>query len=81
MTLTDPNPARKKSAHDKDFFNLEDFEEQSTGQSADSVAMAYITVKRKSDSAIFCGAGQHSNIDWAAIYALIAALNKAAGDL
>jgi 2-isopropylmalate synthase len=62
-------------------FNLEDFEEQSTGQSADSVAMAYVTVKRKSDGVIFCGAGQNSNIDWAAIYALIAALNKAAGDL
>ena len=60
-------------------FNLEDFEEQSTGQSADSVAMAYITIKRIKDGAVFHGAGQHSNIDWAAIYALIAALNKAAG--
>ena len=61
-------------------FNLEDFQEQSIGQSADSTAMAYITIRRKLDDAVFHGAGQNSNIDWAAIYALIAALNKAARD-
>ena len=59
-------------------FNLVDFQEQSTGQSADSTAMAYITIKKRQDDTIFHGAGQNSNIDWAAIYALIAALNKAA---
>jgi len=61
-------------------FNLEDFQQQSTGQSADSTAMAYVTIKRKHDGVVFYGAGQNSNIDWAAIYALIAALNKSAGD-
>ena len=61
-------------------FNLEDFQEQSIGQSADSTAMAYVTIKREHDGAVFHGAGQSSNIDWAAIYALIAALNKAAKD-
>jgi 2-isopropylmalate synthase len=57
-------------------FSLENFEEQSMGQSADSAAMAYITIKRNKDGKLFHGAGQHSNIDWAAIYALVAALNK-----
>jgi len=58
-------------------FHLENFEEQSLGSSEDSVAMAYISIKRKEDGVLFYGAGQHSNIDWAAMYALIAALNKA----
>ena len=28
MTLGDPNPARKQTAHDKEFFDLEDFEQR-----------------------------------------------------
>jgi len=59
-------------------FILDDFVEQSLGHSADATAMAYISVIRQSDQRKFFGAGEHSNIDKAAMCAIFAALNRAA---
>jgi 2-isopropylmalate synthase len=59
-------------------FVLDDFIEQSLGHSADAKAIAYVAVKRLSDNRRFYGAGEHVNIDKAAVYAVVAALNRAA---
>jgi len=59
-------------------FVLDDFIEQSLGHSADAKAIAYVAVKRTSDNRRFYGAGEHVNIDKAAVYAVVAALNRAA---
>ena len=59
-------------------FVLDDFIEQSLGHSADAKAIAYVAVKRTSDDCRFYGAGEHVNIDKAAVYAVVAALNRAA---
>lgn len=61
----------------KDFI-LDDFIEQSLGHSADAKAIAYVSVKRSSDNKKFFGAGEHVNIDKAAVLAVFAALNRAA---
>ena len=58
-------------------FTLDDFIEQSLGHSADATAIAYVSVKRTSDNKKFFGAGEHVNIDKAAILAVFAALNRA----
>ncbi len=58
-------------------FILEDFSERTLGTNADAYALAFVGVRRKSDSSLFYGAGRHQNIDQAAILALFAALNKA----
>lgn len=58
-------------------FTLDDFIEQSLGHTADATAIAYISVKRGKDDKKFFGAGEHENIDKAAIKAVIAALNRA----
>ncbi len=59
-------------------FILEDFSERTLGTNADAEAMAFVGIRRKSDNALFYGAGKHANIDQAAILALFTALNKAA---
>ena len=59
-------------------FKLDDFVEQTLGHSADAKAVAYVSVKRESDSKVFYGAGEHVNIDKAAVRAVFAALNRAA---
>ena len=61
-------------------FILEDFSERTLGGTADAKAIAYVGIRRKRDNALFYGAGEHSNIDQAAILALLAALNKAMND-
>ena len=61
----------------KDFI-LDDFIEQSLGHSADAKAIAYVSVKRSSGGKKFFGAGEHVNIDKAAVLAVFAALNRAA---
>lgn len=58
-------------------FILDDFIEQSLGHSADAKAIAYVSVKRVGDDRKFFGAGEHVNIDRAAIKAVFAALNRA----
>lgn len=58
-------------------FMLDEFSEQSLGHSADARAMAYVGIRRVDDDKVFYGAGEHPNIDTAAILAIFAALNKA----
>lgn len=58
-------------------FVLEDFAERTLGTNADADALAFVGIRRKSDNALYYGAGRHANIDQAAILALFAALNKA----
>ncbi|MDD7750294.1 MAG: 2-isopropylmalate synthase [Victivallales bacterium] len=61
-------------------FVLEDFSERTLGGTADAKAIAYVGIRRKRDGALFYGAGEHSNIDQAAVQALVTALNKAMND-
>jgi 2-isopropylmalate synthase len=58
-------------------FKLEDFREQTLGVDADATALAYVGVRRISDNILVYGAGEHTNIDQAAIMALFSALNRA----
>jgi len=62
------------------FFKLEDFSERTLGRDADARAMAFVGL-RCSESCehgeLSYGAGEHSNIDRAAISALISAMNRA----
>ncbi|OGV32244.1 MAG: 2-isopropylmalate synthase [Lentisphaerae bacterium GWF2_45_14] len=58
-------------------FRLEDFTEQSLGHDCDATAMAYVGIRTGSEDKIVYGAGEHSNIDMAALKAIFAALNKA----
>ncbi|MDD3886762.1 MAG: alpha-isopropylmalate synthase regulatory domain-containing protein, partial [Victivallaceae bacterium] len=62
------------------FFKLEDFSERSLGKDADARAMAFVGLRYSEDpncSALIYGAGEHSNIDRAAIAALVSAMNRA----
>ena len=59
-------------------FTLDDFVEKTLGHSEDAKAIAYVSVKRESDGEVFYGAGEHVNIDRAAIRAVFAAINRAA---
>lgn len=58
-------------------FRLEDFTEQSLGHDCDATAMAYVGIRTGTQNKIIYGAGEHSNIDMAALKAIFAALNKA----
>ncbi len=62
------------------FFKLEDFSERTLGKDADAHAIAFVGLRCGSDlehSRLVYGAGEHSNIDRAAIAALISAMNRA----
>ena len=60
------------------FFKLEDFSEQTLGKDADAHAMAFVGLRCRQESDLLVyGAGEHTNIDNAAISALISALNLA----
>ncbi len=60
------------------FFKLEDFSEQTLGKDADAHAIAFVGLRCSAESSeLVYGAGEHSNIDRAAIAALISALNLA----
>jgi len=58
-------------------FRLDDFTEQSLGHDCDATAMAYVGIRTGNQNKIIYGAGEHSNIDMAALKAIFAALNKA----
>ena len=61
------------------FFKLEDFSERSLGKDADAHAIAFVGLRCGPDGEhLVYGAGEHSNIDRAAIAALISAMNRAA---
>jgi len=57
-------------------FILEDFSEKTLGRNADAKAIAFVGARRKADNQLFYGAGEHPNIDQAAIVALFSALNR-----
>lgn len=63
------------------FFKLEDFSERTLGKDADAHAIAFIGLRCNEDpddGRLIYGAGEHSNIDRAAIAALVSAMNRAA---
>jgi 2-isopropylmalate synthase len=56
-------------------FGVEDYHEQAVGSGADAQAMAYVPLKLPGGAVIF-GVGTDSNIDQAAVRAIVAALNR-----
>jgi 2-isopropylmalate synthase len=59
-------------------FTVDDYHEQAVGRGADAQALAYVPLKLKDNGVIF-GVGSDSNIDQAAVRAVIAGLNRIAG--
>ena len=57
-------------------FKLEDFSERTMGHDADAKAIAFVGIRPKGSRHLVYGAGEHSNIDRAAIAALFSALNR-----
>lgn len=58
-------------------FELEDFTEQTLGKTADATALAFVGIRLHDETQIVYGAGEHVNIDWAAIIAVFSAYNRA----
>ena len=57
-------------------FTLDDFSEKSLGHTADAVAIAFVGIRLAPGAEMIYGAGEHSNIDRAAIAALFSTLNR-----
>lgn len=58
-------------------FSVENYHEQAVGKGADALALAYVPLKLADDRVIF-GVGADSNIDQAAVRAIVAGLNRIA---
>ncbi len=58
-------------------FKIEDYDEQAVGKGADAVAVAYVPLELDSGEVIF-GVGIDTNIDQAAVQAIVAGLNRMA---
>jgi 2-isopropylmalate synthase len=58
-------------------FSVDDYHEQAIGKGADAQALAYVPLKLADDGVIF-GVGADSNIDQAAVRAIVAGLNRIA---
>ncbi len=58
-------------------FSVDDYHEQAIGKGADAQALAYVPLKLAGDGVIF-GVGADSNIDQAAVRAIVAGLNRIA---
>jgi len=58
-------------------FSVADYHEQAVGKGADAQALAYVPLKLEGDGTVF-GAGSDSNIDQAAVKAIVAGLNRIA---
>jgi 2-isopropylmalate synthase len=56
-------------------FSVEDYDEQALGKGADAMAVAYVPLKLESGKVVY-GVGIDTNIDQAAIQAILAALNR-----
>jgi len=56
-------------------FSVDDYHEQAIGKGADATALACVPLQIEGDGVVF-GAGQDSNIDQAAVRAIIAGLNR-----
>ncbi len=59
----------------KQSFIVDDFHEQAIGKSANAQAMAYVPLRNAEDQ-IFFGVGSDTNIDQAAVQAIVAGLNR-----
>jgi 2-isopropylmalate synthase len=59
-------------------FNVEDYHEQAVGKGADAQAVAYVPLIYDSGDVLF-GVGSGTNIDQAAVRAIVAGLNRKAG--
>jgi len=59
-------------------FTIEDYDEQAIGKGADAQAVAYVPLKLESGRVVY-GVGMDTNIDQAAVRAIIAALNRING--
>ncbi len=59
-------------------FSVDDYHEQAVGKGADAQALAYVPLKLKDNRVIF-GVGSDSNINQAAVKAIVAGLNRIAG--
>jgi 2-isopropylmalate synthase len=59
-------------------FTVADYHEQAVGKGADAQALAYVPLKLEKNDIVF-GVGSDSNIDQAAVKAIIAGLNRIAG--
>ena len=59
-------------------FSVDDYHEQAVGKGADAQALAYVPLKLEGNGIVF-GVGSDSNIDQAAVRAIIAGLNRIAG--
>ncbi|MBI9020250.1 MAG: 2-isopropylmalate synthase [Verrucomicrobia bacterium] len=59
-------------------FSVDNYHEQAVGKGADAQALAYVPLKRAGNGVIF-GVGSDSNIDQAAVRAIVAGLNRIAG--
>ena len=60
-------------------FTIEDYDEQAVGKGADAQAVAYVPLKLESGRIVY-GVGMDTNIDQAAVRAIIAALNRINGE-
>jgi 2-isopropylmalate synthase len=58
-------------------FSVDDYHEQAVGKGADAQALAYVPLKLRENGVVF-GVGSDSNIDQAAVRAIIAGLNRIA---
>ncbi|MCK5113261.1 MAG: 2-isopropylmalate synthase [Phycisphaerae bacterium] len=58
-------------------FSIQDYHEQAIGKGADAIAMAYVPLKFDDGQTVF-GVGSDTNIDQAAVCAIIAGLNRKA---
>jgi 2-isopropylmalate synthase len=56
-------------------FNVDDYDEQAVGKGADAQAMAYVPLKFD-DGQVLYGVGTDTNIDQAAVRAIVAGLNR-----
>jgi 2-isopropylmalate synthase len=59
-------------------FNIEDYDEQALGKGAEAVAVAYVPM-RLEDGRVVYGVGMDTNIDQAAVRAIVAGLNRMSG--
>ena len=56
-------------------FTIEDYHEQAVGKGAEAQAVAYVPLKRENGHVVF-GVGRDTNIDQAAVRAIVAGLNR-----
>jgi 2-isopropylmalate synthase len=59
-------------------FGVDDYHEQAVGKGADAQALAFVPLKLEGNGVVF-GVGSDSNIDQAAVRAIVAGLNRIAG--